>query len=236
MLVVLGMTLPWMIRNSRLHEEPVLVDSSWALRLRAATIPGTHEIEYRVPGRTSVQPDHMDVLENRLALADLIGFGLARPFTVVGTWLRRAQDQIGFSGWNDAATRDRFPYHGATYRWAQALMFGTLLTLLLSWLVLLRGRGDRERVCLAAVLGFFVLGAVGDGPGDGRLYALPFLVVLAMRGAWGLLVLSRVRPFARGSLSATGPLPIHVEPASRLRVLVWVALTLAVWIHGFGHR
>jgi hypothetical protein len=237
--LALSIPVPWIVRNSQLHEELVLVDSTWALRLRAATIPGSHEIEYRVPGRTTEQPDHMEVLENRLALADVIGFGLNNSATVVGVWLRRAQDEIGFSGWNDAATRDRFPYEGSAYRSAQAIMFGALLTLFLSWLVLLRGRGDPERVCMAAVVGFFLLAAVGGGPGDSRLYALPFLAVLAMRGAWGLLVLTRIQPFAAETERSSSnvhdpapPLPIGVEHPSKLRVVIWCVLVTVMWIHG----
>ncbi|MCA9726973.1 MAG: phospholipid carrier-dependent glycosyltransferase [Candidatus Eisenbacteria bacterium] len=235
LLLVLSTTVPWMIRNSRLHEEPVLVDSTWAMRLQAATIPGSHHIDYRVPGRGTLYADHMEVLENRLALAEIIGFGLTRPATVVGVWLRRVQDEISFSGWNDAATRDLFPYHGIAYRWAQALMFGTLLTLALAWLILLRGWGERERACAIVVLAFTLLAAVGDGPGDARLYALPFLTVLAMRGAWGLLVLSRVRPFAAGATWSERPFPSGVMLPSRMRVFGWLALCAALWVHGFWH-
>lgn len=244
-LCLLLAVVPWMVRNSRLHDELVFVDTTWALRWRAETIPGQHDIDYVIPGRATRRPDQMPVLSNRFALGEIVGFACAHPVTLLRVWGRRAGDLLGFSGWNDAATRDRFPYEGPGYRALQALAYGALLALAGVWVVLLRARGEAERLLGRAWLALAFVGVVTGGIGDVRVLSLPLLVPLAMRGLWGLLVQLRVRLRARSDDPAlpwspwrafenTDPWPPGVEPASRRRWLGLVVLVLAIWIHGLS--
>lgn len=221
--LLFAVIVPWNVRNSMLHHQPVFVDSTWAMRLRAATIPGSHEIEYRVPGRFSVQPDAMEALDNRLAVADVIGFALTEPGTVLAVWGERLREMISFSGWNDAATQEAFPYQGIWYRVAQALAQGFVLSLVLTWAVLFPAPGRAERMLGIAVLGIVGMAMTGGGTGDARLYAFPFLVVLAMRGARDLLIASRV--------TTDAPLE-HMHDPGPVRRWTWALVLLLTWLHG----
>ena len=244
-LLVLGTVTPWIVRNSRLHGELVFVDSTWALRWEAATVPGEHTIDYVIPGRTTRFPDHMPVLSNRLALGEIVGFASAEPVKLLRIWASRAGAFVGFSGWNDAATLDRFPYEGTAFRIFQALVYGLLLSLASSWLVLLRARGRPEALLANAWLALAFVGVVTGGIGDIRIFSLPLLVPLAMRGLWGLLVQLRVRLRPREgdpeipwsawrAYPNTDPWPTGVEPATSLRWSAFLLLVLAVWVHGLS--
>lgn len=249
-LVVAAMALvvmPWVVRNSLLHERAVWVESTWALRVRAVTIPGEQSLEYQVPGRSVVAPDNVRLTDNALALGDVVGFYITEPAQVLRVWGLRLRAFLGFSGWNDSVTMGRFPYEGLWYRVAHALFYGVVMTFLLAWLVLLGARGTRERVLAAGVLGILALTVIAGGTGDARLAALPLLIPLAMRGAWGFLVLGEVRlrdprpmPGA-GSEEARADMPQEPDPTlgvlglaapSRSRWLLWIGLAAALWMHG----
>lgn len=235
---------PWIARNTRLHERVVWVDSTWALRLEAATVPGARSVEYQVPGRATRAPDNTPLTDNRLAIGEIVGFATTRPAEVFRIWGVRLRSFFGFSGWNDSATLERFPYTGVWYRLAQAIFFGALLTLAAAWVVLLRARGGPERILGWTLVGVIGLAVVAGGVGDGRLLALPLLAVVAMRGAWGLLALSRARvtrsrpaPASSESTVSADPglenaLPEGIVPAGVLRWLLWGLLTLLIWAHG----
>jgi len=244
-LIVFCTVTPWIVRNSRLHGELVFVDSTWAMRWRAATIPGEHTIDYVIPGRTTRVPDHMPVLSNRLALGEVVGFASAEPGKTLRIWSRRAGVLVGFSGWNDAATLDRFPYEGPAFRIFQALVYGLLLSLASSWFVLLRARGRPEALLAKGWLGLAFVGIVTGGIADARILSLAFLVPLAMRGLWGLLVQLRVRLRPRESDPVAGwsplraypnddPWPTGVEAATPLRWAAFILLVVTIWAHGLS--
>jgi len=233
----------WSNRNSDLHGRAVLVDSTWALRLRAATIPGLNEIEYRVPGRLVEQPDNSPLTENAIALGEWMGFVATYPVKALKIWSDRAESFFGFSGRNDVTTLERFPYAGAFYQIAQAMVWGVALSLALAWVILLRRRGGQERVLASAVLGCIALGCVSGNVGTARIFTVPLIVALAMRGSWGVLVLSGIRlrtarsearMLANGERIGVELLPRGVDRAGRLRWLAWIFAVLAVWIHGLS--
>ncbi len=243
--VMAGVATPWMVRNSRVHGEVVFMDSTWAMRWRAATVPGSHSIDYVIPGRFTVRPDHIPVLENRLALGDVLGYVATDPGKVAHIWLLRASDILGFSGWNDAATLDRFPYEGIYFQLAQGIFYGMVLSLVLCWWVLLRGRGQTERILFVSALAVFMTGVIGGGVGDTRLLLMPLLVPIAMRGAWGFLVQSRVRLRRRDgdpeeawtpwrTFTNTDEYPWGVRPASGLAWAVLALGIVAIWLHGIS--
>lgn len=238
--VLSAVVAPWIVRNSRLYDELVFVDSTWAVRWRAATIPGEYTLDFVIPGRSTRVPDHTPILENRLALGDVVGFACAEPWKLVRIWTRRAVTFVGFSGWNDAVTLDRFPYEGPAYKLLQALVYGILLSFAAAWIVLLRARGKPERLLGKTWLALAGIGVITGGIGDIRVYALPLLVPIAMRGLWGLLVQLRVRLRPRqgeegGLLRAyenTDPLPRGVRAANGLQWCAWISVVVTVWTLG----
>ena len=235
--VVLMMSVivtPWIVRNSQLHERAVWVDSSWALRVRAVTVPGEQSLEYQVPGRSVRAPDNVRITDNALAIGDVIGYYITEPGRMLRVWGLRLRTFLGFSGWNDSVTMGKFPYAGIGYRVAQALFYGALMTFVLAWLVLLRGRGARERALAWGVAGVLLLMLVAGGAGDARLAALPLLLPLAMRGAWGFLILGRIRLREPDETDhdARPEEELPVPDVSRGRWFFWGVLVAALWIHG----
>ena len=233
----------WASRNSAVHGRLVLIDSTWALRLRGATIPGTHDIEYRVPGRLVRLPDNSPLTENGIALGEWMGFVATHPGKVAKIWARRGGEFFGFSGRNDVVTLEQFPYAGGAYQLAQAFFWGVALSLALAWVILLRRRGEQERVLSWAVLGCVVLASVSGNVGNARILAFPLVVALAMRGAWGFLVLSGIRirtPQSEARMIAAGQsvgvevLPAGVDRVGRLRWIAWLLGVLSIWLHGLS--
>ena len=209
--VVVATLAPWTLRNTVLPHRPALTETTWALRLRMATVPGT--LAYRPPAtvRDARAPDNVVLSDNDIAVWEVLGYTASHPGEVVRTWGARLARILSFDVDGESTGGDPFPYRYPWYRLAQALAWGTLLTLSLSWVVMGRAVGGIERSAALAVAGIVLLGIVTATLAETRILAAPFLAVTAARGAEGLR-------------DWTG--------RSRLHRCLFLALVLLLWLNG----
>ncbi len=202
---------PWTVRSSRLHGHPVFVESTWGLRLRAANVPDMPVARYSLPGAEARAPDNMVLTENRIAFQDFLGYAATHPGRLASVWSSRITRFFAFSPMSDSGSTDPFPYRLHWFRLFQALFYGTVLTLALSWLVLQRGAGGIERALALLIVSIMAVGVVTGRMGDARLLSLPFIAVLAGRGLAGVALLGRV---------------------GMARRIAFLCLLVALWIQG----
>lgn len=218
-LAVIIVTLaPWAARNSLLHRRPVFTENTWALRLRAANVPGSPAFFPLLPPARVRTPDNLVLTDNALAAEETARYLLEHPRRVAHVWGRRGLDFFSFEFRGMRA--GRFPEGWLGYGLLQAVIYGSVLTLCLSWLLLTGARGSVERTLAWTVGGFLLLSSITGSPSEGRLFGLPFLGILAARGLEGV---PRILPPERGG--STG---------SMARRILFLTLCLVLWVHGWG--
>jgi hypothetical protein len=207
-------TVPWSVRNGRVHHRPVLVETTWALRLRAATVPGAHPFATPAAARSARFPDNLVLSDNALAFWETAGYAVTHPVRAAGLWLTRCGRFLSPLPESDARGPDPYPYRWLAYRAAHTVAWSLFLTLLLAWLVLGRAGGARERALAWAALGFVVAGVLTGAVADARLLAAPLLAIPAARGL--------------------AEVPVVRSDAGRWRGRLFVALSAAIWALGIG--
>jgi len=179
--VIIGVA-PWTIRNSRLHDRPALTESTWALRLRPATIPGAAGLRTPSALRDLAAPDNLVLSDNDLAAWDLLGYFANHPGEALRTWTGRAGRMVSLRDPSGPLNGDPFPYREPWYRVLQAAGWGVLLLGTLAWIILQRAGGRAEQACILAAAAMVLMGVLTATPGDARTLLAPLLAVTAARG------------------------------------------------------
>jgi hypothetical protein len=177
---------PWILRNTHLHRRPTLVDSTWALRLCAVTVPGSPPARLRLPARDARAPDNLVLTDNALAYDEVLAFAAARPGQLLQEWLRNLGRFFSPLRLADGSWADRYPYDHPWFRLLSGLGVGVLFLFVAAWVVLSRPITGREKSLAWTVTGFMLMGTVSGCPADARFFALPALALLGARGAGAL--------------------------------------------------